>query len=226
MSASGNVSAYRAAAARGWFGYGHWPATYWFVGMEPGGGEDARVYDTWHDAGEPELLDLYAHSKACDDMRWVVDGAPLQTTWKQLIRLLLGYQGAAAEIEDVRRYQIHRLGRVDGETVLTELSALNATGLSQPVAGRTDHRSERIEILQQRVAEHQPEFVVCYGLSYRADYEAFAGGRLDPYVVRGTTVFALVPHPAARGSGTSQSWIDRGRELRAYRDTLAGKPAS
>jgi hypothetical protein len=34
---------YKALAAEQWFGYGRWAAPYWFVGMEPGGQDDARV---------------------------------------------------------------------------------------------------------------------------------------------------------------------------------------
>jgi hypothetical protein len=63
----------KALAAQKWLGYGRWAARHWFVGMEPGGDEDPRVYTTWRDLGAPELLDLREHSVACDDMRRLVE---------------------------------------------------------------------------------------------------------------------------------------------------------
>ena len=66
----------------------------------------------------PELLDFKAHSEKFEDMRWLVEHPPLQTTWKQLIRMALGYEGAPSDTEDVRRYQRDRLGRSDSDTLL------------------------------------------------------------------------------------------------------------
>jgi hypothetical protein len=45
----------KALAEEQWFGYGWWPAPYWFAGMEPSGKDDARVYETWHQLGAPEI---------------------------------------------------------------------------------------------------------------------------------------------------------------------------
>lgn len=44
----------RDEAARKWFGYGRWDAPYWFVGMEPGGTEDASSYESWKRLGGGE----------------------------------------------------------------------------------------------------------------------------------------------------------------------------
>jgi hypothetical protein len=101
--------------------------------------------------------------------RWLIERPPLQATWKQLIRLALGYQGASADLEDVRRYQRDRLGRSDADTLLIELSAVNARSLSVHVAERESHRAERIATIRRRMEEHQPEFVVFYGVRYRAE---------------------------------------------------------
>jgi hypothetical protein len=58
----------KALAAEQWFGYGRWAAPYWFAGMEPGGQDDARVYETWHELGAPEIKggvgQLFGHA-AC-----------------------------------------------------------------------------------------------------------------------------------------------------------------
>lgn len=208
---------YKALAAEKWFGYGRWDAPYWFVGMEPGGDEDPRVYETWHDLGAPELLDLKAHSEACHDMKWVTQNPPLQRTWMQLIRIALGYEGLTPDPEDVRRYQRDRLGRSDDDTLLIELSSVNAKSLSVSVPERERHREERIETIRRRMMENSPKFVVFYGVSYRNDYENVAGSSFDEhgYCWRGRTLCVLVPHPVARPPKTSDWWSAKGREMSA-----------
>lgn len=213
------MDSYRALAAEQWFGYGRWSAPYWFVGMEPGGEEDARVYETWHELGAPELLDFKAHSEKCEDMRWLVEHPPLQATWKQLIRMTFGYEGAPNDAEDVRRYQRDRLGRSDADTLLIELSAVNAPSLSVHVAERERHRTKRIATIRRRMEENTPKFVVFYGVTYRGEYEKVVGGPFDGdgYRWHGTTLCALVRHPAARSSSPASWWSAKGDEMRRMR---------
>jgi hypothetical protein len=215
----GPCQSYKALAAERWFGYGRWAAPYWFVGMEPGGEDDARVYETWNELGAPELLDLKAHSEKCEDMRWLVEHPPLQATWKQLIRMALGYEEAPSDTEDVRRYQRDRLGRSDADTLLIELSAVNAPSLSAHVAERESHRAERIATIRRRMEENRPKFVVFYGVGYRGEYEKVVGGPFDGdgYRWHGTTLCALVRHPAARSSSPASWWSAKGGEMRRMR---------
>jgi hypothetical protein len=209
----------KALAAERWFGYGRWSAPYWFVGMEPGGEDDARVYETWYELGAPELLDLKTHSEKCEDMRWLVEHPPLQATWKQLIRMALGYEGAPSGTEDVRCYQRDRLGRSDADTLLIELSAVNAPSLSVHVAERESHRADRIATIRRRMDEHTPTFVVFYGVTYRAEYEKVVGAAFnaDGYRWHGNTLCALVRHPAARSSSPASWWLAKGYEMRTMR---------
>jgi len=146
------------------------------------------------------LLDLWEHSDACHDTRLVAGEPPLQATWKQLIRLVLGYEGKASGNEDVRAYQRDRLGRRDGQTLLVEVSSVNASSLSVPVLEREAHRAERIATIRRRILEHEPEFVVFYGRRYANAYAEIAGDSFDAdgYRWAGPTLCALVRHPVSR----------------------------
>ncbi len=72
--------------------------------------------------------------------------------------------------------------------------------------------------------EHQPRFVVFYGLSYREFYERIAGGRFNSAEFRwsGSTLGVLVAHSRARRrSLLTESWIDLGKRLSS---TVKGGP--
>lgn len=213
------VPDFKALAAEKWFGYGRWSAPYWFVGMEPGGAEEPLVYSTWHDSGAPELLDLLEHSTACHDTRLVVGEPPLQPTWKQLIRLVLGYEGKPAGNEDVREYQRDCLGRRAGQTLLIEISSVNAKSLSVTVPEREAHRAERIATIRRRMLENKPDFIVFYGLRYADAYAEVAGGPFDSdrYRWNGPTLCALVRHPTAIPTSPASSWTEKGAQMRALR---------
>src|SRR5882672_9473250 len=75
------------------FGYGRLQARVWFVGMEEGGGQNlegiqARL-SAWQQRGQPPVDDVAAFHKAFGQERWFVDGAPTQSTRRQLIRTVL-----------------------------------------------------------------------------------------------------------------------------------------
>ena len=79
--------------ARGCYGYGSWEAPYWYIGLEEGldGALDDRIR-AWQELGaETGLSDCRAfHRKIGVDKWHRNDGkAALQSTWKQLIRVLL-----------------------------------------------------------------------------------------------------------------------------------------
>lgn len=50
---------------REWFGYGSWSASYWFIGMEPGGEGDGASHESWERLGAGELIDCRAHRCDC-----------------------------------------------------------------------------------------------------------------------------------------------------------------
>ncbi|KQQ86378.1 hypothetical protein [Massilia sp. Leaf139] len=208
------------------FGYGDLAAPIWFIGMEEGGGaseeEIASRLATWAAQGQPPLADLQAFHLAFGDHTRHVEGAPVQRTWKELMRVMLMLQGAASvDIEALRRYQIDAFGQAGSGTALLELMplpkpALNAWPyaewtnadampyLQTQAAYHAHVQPQRIAAIRQLIFQHTPQAVVFYGTGYQAQWEAICGapfaGEAYPRIARNAdTVFLLLPHPVARG---------------------------
>ncbi len=130
--------------------------------------------------------------------------------------MALGYEGAPTGLEDIRRYQRDRLGRSDADTALIELSAVNAPSLSVEDPERESHRAERIATIRRRIEENTPKFVVFYGIGYCEEYEKVGGGPFDTdgYRWHGTTLCALVRHPAPPSKLPALWWSAKGNEMR------------
>src|SRR5437762_14089358 len=84
-------------AAR-FYGFGTWDAKFWFIGIEEAGGWDEPSVqvrlDAWEQSGCPELENAPTFYPASGNSRWHCDGAKIQTTWRQLIRMLLLARGS------------------------------------------------------------------------------------------------------------------------------------
>ena len=74
--------------------------------------------------------------------------------------VLLAYKGLDYNLEALREYQLTKLGRQDGETVLTELFGLPAANVIQGAAQRKLHftentiddiHTERIDTIRERI---------------------------------------------------------------------------
>ncbi len=106
-------------------------------------------------------------------------------------------------------------GAANGETCLTELSALAANNVSVQ-RNREAFRNERCDRLRARLLEHSPAFVVMYGLGARGSYERVSGAAFaaDGYARLGNTLCALVEHPTARPGKPMRWWIAKGIEIR------------
>ena len=223
--------------ARSFYGYGDYEAPYWFVGMEEGGGssyaEVERRLRAWQDRGRSELEDLPTYSEVVGAGRFFEEGAPLQPTWRGLIRILQAAEGAAPTPDSVREYQRDRLGRRGGQTALLELFPLPSPGTKPWLYARhsalphladreryRDHfADERVARIRRRIDEHRPRGVVLYGTSYLPYWRRIAGGSLqhvDGLLVgtAGGTAFVLTQHPAARGV-TNAYFDNAGRTLAA-----------
>lgn len=204
-------------AAENWFGYGHWEAPYWFVGLEQGGTEDHSTYSVWQDLGEPELSDCKEHHLKSGFKKWH-QGAnpPVQSTWLRLIQLLLSYQNRDASTESARAYQQLKWSSRSGETAVMNLSVLHAPSLKADVK-RHLFRDERIARMRARMEQYGPEFVVCYG-SARSDFERLVGEQFDEdgLAIHNSTVCILTAHPIARGHNVPLIWTELGRKLRRY----------
>lgn len=103
-------------ATESWFGYDRWDAKYWFIGMEPGGEDDAASYDAWLGLGGGELIDCRQHHLDRGFTKWHDDDRHgTQPTWRRLIQTMLGFEGLPATLEDVLRYQHDGWGCVDDD---------------------------------------------------------------------------------------------------------------
>jgi hypothetical protein len=210
----------RARAAAGWFGYGCWAAPYWFVGMEPGGADEACWYDSWERLGATELSDCREHHIGANYFKWHSGKRPpTQPTWRRLIQLLLSYEGKASDLCAVAAYQRDKWGRSGGDTALVEVSALRARNLSAEI-DRLSHQDRRLKVISARLVQAAPTFVVFYGKEYRSIYERITG---IPFGIDGTaqlggTLCVLVAHPAARSIAPSMKteawWVSKGRVMR------------
>ena len=185
-------------------GYGRLDAPYWFVGMEEAG----RADEISTRMAAPFVEDLYdAHWGAFGgryDNLFHPRNASLQRTWAKLIRALLVAKGEAPTLHEIKRYQALRWGRVDGETLLTELYPVASPQLSTDTYKRTLLPS-RVRLLRGLFRKHKPHFVIAYGTTYADQFKRVFS---DP----GTTWrrfadepeageyfrnIAIVPHPTA-----------------------------
>jgi hypothetical protein len=230
--------------AKYWFGYGSWRAPYWFIGPEPGKAKDegdnlAERCRAWlslcPDGPESgELIDAYDHHKKFGRLEFFEKQddkprVPTQSTWRQLIRLVLAYEGRTFDNAAIADYQATKWGRADGETCVVELSSLATNSLATEQHRRLEHRAERVSLLRARVDEHRPRFVVMYGGGEALDdaWSAIAcddgqeclntkmmDGFPAKFTRRGQTAFVVARHPVSHGT-TDRYWIDIGEELRS-----------
>lgn len=236
--------------AESWYGYGRWNAPYWFIGPEPGMHKDegdnllARC-NAWARLGTGELLDAREHHEAFGltkyfdrtlPMRQPINGRdmrpPTQNTWKQLICLLLAYEGKRSDIDAVGDYQAEEWGSANGETCVAELSALAAQSLSTARGDRRTFRTARAEHLRKRAVENAPRFVVMYGggqeLAPYWDIIACGKPEIDYFATQnvadwdagfareGNTLFVRAKHPVNPGGKAPPQayWKGLGQELR------------
>jgi len=209
----------------GFYGHGDYRAKYWFIGMEFGGGgseaEVASRIQGWHDRGGLELEDLGGPKGVARNSRWFQPNYPLQATWKQLIRVLLSAEGSPPSREQIRSYQVNKLGRKGGLDCILELLPLPSPGLNSwlygPFCKRIPYLCDRptytahvaplrIKHLRDLIAEHCPPNVIFYGSGYAHWWREIAGADFRPSEVDavssarvGDTHYVVMHHPAARG---------------------------
>lgn len=194
--------------------------------MEPGGTEGHTSYESWVRCGGTELIDCREHHLDSGFERWHGNGPkrPTQPTWRRLIQLLLAFKEERTDLDSVYEYQKNRFGATDGETAVLELGALHAPSLAAEV-DRETFRSERTSLLHQRIVERDPVFVVCYGYTFKRQFESVIGSTFDArsFAKRNATLCVLVPGPTSflRGKPTPWAkpewWIAKGNEMRQMR---------
>ena len=205
--------------AEHFFGYGRWDAPYWFIGPEAGMGKDgkdnlAARYNSWKRLGCASVVDCERHHRGFGFTRWHDPPPPTQPTWRQLIRLLLSYQGKESSLDDIPEYQRTKWGNANGDTCVIELCGLAAPNM-QMSQDRATFLSGRIKRIREAALKNSPEFIAMYRQGNRAEWERIAGGMFasNGLCRMGKTVAAIALHPVTRGLD-NEYWIRLGRLLR------------
>ncbi len=206
------------------YGYGNYQGSYWFVGMEQGGGgsfkDIAKRLRVWKQLGQNELDDLCQYHVDLG-VQWLFgEHAKLQPTWNKLIRVVLNAEQQEITVEQVRSYQRDSLGRKDSNNCLLELLPLPSPSIQDwmyakysalpQLATRTSYISHyverRIEHIQQRISEHTPKAVVFYGIQYKDWWKKIADVPFVEVSTDGlligkneTTTFVITKHPSTKG---------------------------
>lgn len=220
--------------------YGNQNAPYWIVGPEEGGVSTIEEFENrlnaWDALGREPVVDIVKFHNLIGEGRWFSEQAPTQATWRPIIYLLLALKGMKPNIENVRQYQKNSLGRITGETWVTELLPLPAKNegtwiydrLSEIsglhfLSGRKLYKEycapHKIKRLKNAVDKYAPNVVILYGKN-DGYWSQIAGGKFDStlssgaqYRVHKNTVFVNTVHPNHRGT-KNEYWISNGLELR------------
>jgi hypothetical protein len=168
-------------------GFGRRQAPIVFVGMEEG----LKAPDTLDDdlairsTYENPIMDLKeAHRGIAGTQHYFeADRAPRQPTWRVMADLMLRRSGVENPTgPERRRYRALRLGRSDGDTLLTELLPYPHPKTRHWLYARFGKFSTRKDyerallparksLLRRILGEHERELVVCYGKAHWSRYE-------------------------------------------------------
>lgn len=189
------------------FGYGNLAGHIWFIGMEEGGGTNLQEVrdrlNIWEKRGRRRVEDANGYHVSIGMGRLFGPNAEEQRTWAKLIRVILAYQNAIADIagpitqDQVRRYQASQFGDPHAPYAFLELFPLPSPGigvwnygagqaiareswtnigyLQTRVAYRRHVAPVRIQSLRALIDAHRPNAVICYGKSYRRYWNRLAG---------------------------------------------------
>jgi hypothetical protein len=184
--------------------------------MEEGlANETALLSDLNHRSLFEPVMDLKeAHWGIANTRKWFdPQKTALQPTWRPMCDLMLRRDGITAPtLLDRKQYQARRLGRSDGDTLLTELLPYphkknSEWGYAPPLGHyqtREHYRSAmlpmRRDLIQRLLREARRELVVCYGkkdwLEYKKLFEGANWRECHPFQLadlNGTRV-VLTPH--------------------------------
>lgn len=226
----------------GFHGYGNLQGDYWFIGMEEGGGstfaEVERRLLCWDQRGRMFVEDLADFHEAFGEQRWF-SWRQLQPTWSKLIRLLLRATGEPHDDENVRSYQVDKLGRTAGATCLLELMPLPSQSVEHWQYGAWSDlpslRSRetywkalmgpRAARLKDLLVKYHPRIVVFYGREYENLWAAVCppDTRFQRFQIADNqswkiaqldrSIYVLCSHPTARGLSNNY-FIAIGRKIR------------
>ena len=177
---------------RKFYGYGTWDSKIWLIGMEEGGAGSAtepaikKRLELWKRRGAKDLENAPEFYGALEyATEWFGKRPKLQSTWRQLIRVLFYSNAIEATRDSIRFYQAQKWGRPECEAAIFEMFALPA-GNSQvwPYPSFTDApflRSRdsyvgsflncRADCLRKKIEFYQPRSLICYGTTYKEYFE-------------------------------------------------------
>jgi hypothetical protein len=172
----------------GFLGYGNPTESVWFVGIEEGLG-GATTEDAAKNLNErssfKEIMDLRDahHERLRDDCGLInFDAKPPYTpVWQWIAKIMCATNG-----NDWKNYLKTSLGRINGDTFLTELSPIPAAKTTDKSWSNTfqdldrnlnEKLEKRRRRLLQLMEEEHPRLVVCYGDGKEkvAQYEKYFG---------------------------------------------------
>ena len=207
------------------FGYGNLNGPIWFIGMEEGGGNSLTEINNrlaaWDNCGKSEILDLCKFHQMIGINTYFRDPVKLQITWNKIIRIILSIEGKTnIHLDEIKKYQKEKLGRINGDNCLLELMPLPSPNFSAWIYSSISSipylsnrqvffnkvLDFRINRLYALIKEHKPRFVIFYGITYMAYWKRISGIKQK---IKGVdsislaknqnTVFSFIHHPCAHG---------------------------
>lgn len=157
------------------YGYGSLGANVWFVGMEEGGGGEENLlrrlqFNQVEDCREAmKKLEIY-------DWHW--GSQKIQSTWRGMCCIMLALANVPISRDTIRNYQVEKLGRADGKTLLAELMPLPKPNLKSwnycnvLPQFKDSHQyystvmPKRIKMFQHLLSQYFPTNIICYGKRY------------------------------------------------------------
>ena len=162
-------------------GYGNPAGKYWFIGLEEGVRAEKQSTELEKRILLRQEIDIRSKWRKVEDTHDARDslGIPIRARdndWYAMARIILRLEGVVGwkQNEMSRPYKESRLGRLDGDTFMTELFPLPTSDHSpenwpynRPYADRYEYESEvlppRVKMIRSLWTCHKPRFVFCYG---------------------------------------------------------------
>jgi hypothetical protein len=231
---------------KSFLGYGNRMAKYWLIGMEEGAADQfEKVYKditVWKDGGAKEFCDILEDNNEdnCipDVKKYFYDNpVTIQKTWNKLIRLLLSIDHDIRDINEIREFQKHHLGKKNGNNCLIDFFPLPNVSLADWIyEGKIslkflNNRKEliremapvRIERICDKIKIYKPKVVVFYNNTpiFIKYWKQIIGSELiydseKKYSIniRDGVIYSVIPHPNKPGI-SNKDYENLGLDIRA-----------
>jgi hypothetical protein len=203
------------------YGYGNARGQYWFIGMEEGGGDTLEEIEQrvllWEQRGQHELEDIKAYHLALGISRYFTEPTKSQSTWRQLIRIILSAPNKALSLDTIKQYQREAFGQWAGESCLIELLPLPSPSTTQwlykawslpELQSRESYRATQAPLraasIREKIAYHKPPYVVFYSVQYKPWWDLIANVPFTKHqsfltAIGDHTRYVIAPHPVSPG---------------------------